>query len=42
MNALDVLELLEKTSSTSEKQKILTANQNNTELAELIDAALNC
>lgn len=41
MNALDVLELLEKTSSTSEKQKILTANQNNTELAELIDAALN-
>jgi len=41
MNALDVLDLLEKTSSTSEKQKILTANQNNTELAELIDAALN-
>jgi DNA ligase-1 len=41
MNALDVLELLEKTSSTSEKQKILTANQTNTELAELIDAALN-
>jgi DNA ligase-1 len=41
VNALDVLELLEKTSSTSEKQKILTANQNNTELAELIDAALN-
>lgn len=41
MNALEVLELLENTSSTSEKQKILTANKGNTELAELLDAALN-
>jgi DNA ligase 1 len=41
MNALEVLELLEKTSSTSEKQKILSANKGNAELAELLDAALN-
>ena len=41
MNALEVLELLENTSPTSEKQKILTANKGNTELAELLDAALN-
>jgi DNA ligase-1 len=41
MKAIDVLELLENTSSTSEKQKILTANKDNTELAVLLDAALN-
>jgi len=41
MDALEVLELLENTSSTSEKQKILAANKGNTELAELLDAALN-
>jgi DNA ligase-1 len=41
MSALEILELLENTSSTSEKQKILTANKGNTELADLLDAALN-
>jgi DNA ligase 1 len=41
MNALEVLELLENTSSTSEKQKILSVNKGNTELVELLDAALN-
>lgn len=41
MNALEILELLENTSSTSEKQKILSANQSNAELADLLDAALN-
>lgn len=41
MSALEILELLENTSSTSEKQKILSANKGNTELAELLDAALN-
>ena len=41
MNALEVLELLENTSSSSEKQKILSANKGNSELVELLDAALN-
>ena len=41
MNAFQILELLENTSSTSEKQKILTANKDNIELAALLDAALN-
>ena len=41
MNALEILELLENTSSTLEKQKILNANKGNQELAELLDAALN-
>ena len=41
MNALEILELLENTPSTSSKQKILIANKDNQELAELLDAALN-
>lgn len=41
MNALEVLDKLESTPSSTEKLKILSANKGDTELAELLDAALN-
>ena len=41
MNEFEVLELLEKTSSKTEKTKILKENLNNKNLAFMLDAALN-